>query len=347
MMSVPPTGLPFATLKPGQTRHLPTRVVSLSRPGMEGQVALPQKGEKLQIGDISQLNNDPRIQAALKRLAEDKAPETVAQLVMWKMVAGLDWEAIAQLSSRWANAHELALARQFVQQLDEPGDALPSEKPGSVNESGTLYFDVIAHNPEHKALATELRNLFADKIVLGLKAKSGVPDQPEGPAVACRVQLTGSGAKTVATVLVGINDAQGTSWVPMGKFTLPLTRREGGKLEATAMAQALGEGLMSRLVRAQLSKGPKVRVKVKDAEGKEKYTNIDTYQIRIDNASSMILNGLALTGLDKASAKQPSVLVGFSLSPRKSMTVPASAEVVDRLGLKGGVRIVAVDLSSL
>ena len=30
MRSVPPTGLPFTTLAAGQTRHLPTRVVSIS-----------------------------------------------------------------------------------------------------------------------------------------------------------------------------------------------------------------------------------------------------------------------------------------------------------------------------
>ena len=32
MRSVPPTDLPSALLKPGQTRHLPTRLVSLSPP---------------------------------------------------------------------------------------------------------------------------------------------------------------------------------------------------------------------------------------------------------------------------------------------------------------------------
>ena len=36
MRSVPPTSLPFATLKPGQTRHLPTRLVSLSQPILSG-----------------------------------------------------------------------------------------------------------------------------------------------------------------------------------------------------------------------------------------------------------------------------------------------------------------------
>ena len=47
-------------------------------------------------------------------------------------------------------------------------------------------------------------------------------------------------------------------------------------------------------------------------------------------------------GSDKLSA-----LAGFSLPPRKSLTLPATAEMVDRLGLKDGVKAVAADLSAL
>ena len=46
MRSVPPTDLPFAQLNPGQTRSLPTRLVSLSPPDPElGAVKLSEKGE--------------------------------------------------------------------------------------------------------------------------------------------------------------------------------------------------------------------------------------------------------------------------------------------------------------
>jgi hypothetical protein len=47
MRSVPPTGLPYAALKPGQTRHLPTRLVSISSPDPEAGLALPGKGESM------------------------------------------------------------------------------------------------------------------------------------------------------------------------------------------------------------------------------------------------------------------------------------------------------------
>jgi hypothetical protein len=36
-----------------------------------------------------------------------------------------------------------------------------------------------------------------------------------------------------------------------------------------------------------------------------------------------------------------------SIPPRRSMTVPASEEAVEMLGLKKGIRVVAIDLSRL
>ena len=62
MMSVPPTSLPFADLKAEQTRNLPTRLVSLSQPDPDSEtgVSFPAQGEKLQLGDVSQINGDAR-----------------------------------------------------------------------------------------------------------------------------------------------------------------------------------------------------------------------------------------------------------------------------------------------
>src|SRR5581483_9032163 len=99
--SVPPTGLPEATLDPSQTRHLPTRLVSLTGPKPDGRVAMPAEGEPLQLGEIGELTNDPWTKAALVRLAEDKAPTTVAQLVIWHVADGFGWETIAGLSKGW------------------------------------------------------------------------------------------------------------------------------------------------------------------------------------------------------------------------------------------------------
>ena len=70
MRSVPPSSLPFANLKPGQTRNLPTRLVSLTPPDLQGGLRLPAKGEALQLGDIGEISTDPRVQKAMKRLAD-------------------------------------------------------------------------------------------------------------------------------------------------------------------------------------------------------------------------------------------------------------------------------------
>ena len=81
---------------------------------------LTLEGEKhtVKVGDIAQISDNPKVQKALRRLAADKAPTTLSQLVMWNLSAGLDWNSISQLSQQWANRHELTLAQDFVERLD-------------------------------------------------------------------------------------------------------------------------------------------------------------------------------------------------------------------------------------
>jgi len=321
MRSVPPTSLPFANLKPGQKRDLPTRLVSLSQPDPDSEtgVSFPAKDEKLQLGDVSEINGDDRVQKALKRLAADKAPATISQLVMWRLSAGMDWDRIAQISSAWANAYELTLARQFVDRLDSLPDA----------ETGTILFDVQSTGAAGADHAAALTKELSEKAFLGLKTKLGIPTQPEGPAVGCRVKF----AEGEATVQVVCSDGSASKWVPFGKFSLPLTAGTE-KFEAAKFGEALAEGVLSRMVRAQYMRGPTVKGKA-------------TYQVRIDNASPLVLNGLAVLGTETKTEEQPKELSGICISPRRSMTVPATEEVVKTLGLRKGIRVVAADLSGL
>ena len=105
---------------------------------------------------------------------------------------------------------------------------------------------------------------------------------------------------------------------------MPL-RGEHGELDAAKLADAVAEGLLGRLVRAELVKGPRAKGKL-------------TYRIHINNASPLRLNGLAAVGLESKEDAKPRVLSGISIPPRRSMTVPASEEVVKTLGLKHGIR---------
>ena len=126
------------------------------------------------------------------------------------------------------------------------------------------------------------------------------------------------------------------AWEPKGKFSVKLTGADGKRLSPGEVANLVAEGTVSRLVRVQL-----IKDKARDKNGKE------TYKVRIDNASSLILNGLALSGPQMDDKHLPTVLVGFSLPPRRSLTVPTSADAVERLGLKDGLRVLAADLSGL
>ena len=70
--------------------------------------------------------------------------------------------------------------------------------------------------------------------------------------------------------------------------------------------------MLNRLVRAQVIKGATTREKGKLV-----------YQIRIENASPMVLNGLALLGTGSPEEETPKVLTGICVSPRRSLTIPA------------------------
>jgi len=322
--SVPPTGSPFTTLKADQTRHLPTRLYSLNGPQGGAGVAAPVKGEKLKIADVTRQDGDARVQKAIKRLAEDKAPESVATLVMWNVSGGMGWDEIEKASKGWANAHELTLAKNFVSRLE----ALPKD------ETGVLVYEVKGSGAVSDALAKELSGLLKNTPVLGLKAEAGVPERPETPAVACRIVVGGTETAPEATVFLATSDGGANAWQAAGKFTLPVTL-EKGKPQAEKFADALADGLLGRLVRVQLSKAGVVKGKT-------------LYKIRIDNASPLILNGLAILGEGKTKVETtPKVLSALSVSPRKSLTVPATSDMVDSFGLRKGLRAVAADLSGL
>lgn len=138
MRSVPPTGLLETTLEPRQERRLPTTVVSMNGPNAQSEPLVPAEGEKLRLSGIDQWTDDTRTRAALKRLAEAKAPATVAQMVLWYVTAGASWEDIGRLSQGWGNASEIALARQFVANLGTSEASSSRTKA----DPGLLYWDV-------------------------------------------------------------------------------------------------------------------------------------------------------------------------------------------------------------
>jgi len=328
--SVPPTGLPEATLKVNQTRHLPTRLVSLAGPNAQGKPILPAKDEPLMIQDFAQVCQDPWSRVALQRVAEDKAPPVVSQLVMWHVYNGLSWPTIETISKGWANDYERALARDYVNRLRQAGDPFALPK----NESGAIYFELTSRRTDGDALTHSLRETLVAHPMLGLAVKEGVPMNPEGPSIAMRVRLDDD----VARVQFSSTKPTARTWLPLGKLELPLLKDKAGTDKTTRpvveIADALATSLLGRLVDATLIPGKKVN-------------NKPTYKLRIDNASPLVLNGLALTGTEPSADRPPSSLAGMTLTPHRSLTLPASSAMVESLGLKTGVKVLAVDLSGL
>jgi hypothetical protein len=324
--SVPPTDLPFANLKAGQTRNLPTRLVSLSSPdaSQEHPVALPAKGEKLKLGEVSQLTKDARVQKALKRLAADKAPLAISQVVLWAVKDGLSWDQIGRLAKDSVNSFEMTLARNFVEQLD----SLPE------GDTGTFLFQASVADAANQGIADALGKALETKYVLGLPAKTGVPARPEGPAIACRIQIIGTAEKPEAQVQMAKSDATASDWVAVGKFTLPI-EREKGEVKGIAFADALAGEILGRLVRVQVSKTTQM------AKGKP------VYKMQIDNASPLIINGLAILGSTPKDGEAAKVLQGISIAPFRRLTLPATSDMVEQFGLRKGVRVMAADLSGL
>ncbi len=315
--SIPPTDLPNALLQPNQTRHLVTRMVSLNPPTLDGKANFPVRGEILQIDDCAALGGDARTELALRRLAVDKAPEAVSQLVLWNVRHHVEWGTLAWAARSWANDYELALARQFVRRIDaSEGELAPIA-------AATLYVDVRGGGEPGKSLKKSLEGSYT----LGLSVELGAPPRPDGPSLACLVEIESPESKE-AVVLLYTSDESGTRWKAMGKFWLPLE-------DPIRLADTLAEGISSRLVRAQLIEGKKVKGK-------------PTYKIRIDNASPLLLNAVVLDGIHAEGDAAPSMLAGFSLPPHRSMSFSATPQVVERLGLgSGGIRIVADDFSGL
>ena len=235
MMSVPATGTPSALLHPGQTRRLPTRLVSLMPPDPVAGVQLPSKGESLELVDIAETQRSPVVQKAMRRLAEETAPSRVSQLVMWHLAAGLDWNSIAQISGKWANRYELTLAQNFVARLDTKSEG----------ESGRILFEVTGTDEVSEKMAAELSKTLQNKMILGLVADTGIPPRPLSPAVACRVRLSA----TDALIQVFATDGPARNWVAFGKFSTPVTQKSG-KLELSPFCEEMSEGILNRLVRA-------------------------------------------------------------------------------------------------
>jgi hypothetical protein len=327
--SVPPTELPSATLNPGQSRGLSTRLVRLGGPNDQGGLDFPANGEPLALGDVAQTQASTKVQTALRRLARDGAPEAISQAALWA-AAGMSWDDVARLSNAWATPYEIALAKQLVADLDaKDSDA----------DTGRILIDVTAKDDARKDDAEKITAALRGKTMLGLAIEGSIPAKPAGPAIACKVQIGGTLEKPEAIVQLANSDPNASTWLPVGKFDLPVARDDAGNLKADAFADALAAGLLDRLVKVSVKKQNNGLIPAAPK-------TVGAYVIRVENYSPLLLNGLAISGM-KAKAGEPiKMLLGISVSPRRTFAVPVTAESVEKYGLKD-IKPVAIDLSGL
>ena len=169
-------------------------------------------------------------------------------------------------------------------------------------------------------------------MVLGLMAEWGrsrrVPKGRRSPAR--------SGRANEATVQVSSSDAARESWVNFRQVLAAGNAGKGESRRRRGLRMELAEGMLNRLVRAQMIKGSATKDK-----GKAGLSDPDRQRVAA---------GLEWTGGrgdGQQGRRNAEGFAMFSVSPRKSLTVPASEEVVRTLGLKKGIKVVALDLSGL
>jgi hypothetical protein len=319
MRSVPPSGLPYATLNAGQTRSLPTPLVGIGQSGL----SFPAKGEQLELIDSKTAGLDQRIQNALTRMAYTKSPVIVSQMVMWNLTSGLSWEQISRLAKGKATSADLALAQDLATRLQKE-DALKEF------ETGKIHWEVTS-GESGDGLAKEFGTLFKDRQMLGLVLQPGVPSSPERPSIALKVQLHGD---KEATVVVQASEGTGKSWSNQGKFNLKLSKKSGETSEAftARVADELASGLLERMVRVQVTD--------KTVDGRK------VYQLKVDNASPLVLSGVAVKS--PVEGKEIATILNLSVRPHQSIRLPLDPKSVSRFGLSArGVKALGADLTAL
>jgi hypothetical protein len=161
-------------------------------------------------------------------------------------------------------------------------------------------------------------------------AQEGIPTSPGGPALAFRLRLE----THRALVRLSSSDRHGTSWTDLAAFKLKLDRASDKPRPVAELADRLAEAMVTRLV--------DVRLLTSQANGGR------SYRIRIANDSPLILNTLVLTGpAGRIPGASATGLSSLGLGPRRAITLPATTMVVERLKLRGGIRILAANLGSL
>ena len=180
-------------------------------------MSFPAKGEPLTLGDVSQAELGPKVQMPSAGSLATR-PRRTSRSWPCGGAAGMPWSDIARISK---------------------GGPTRRNSPGPPTRRRPRLQLRCRHRPAPD------RGHRQGRLAEGLGRRTGraVPgpldarpagrarraDAADRPAVACKVQLSGSPGKAEAMVQVASTDESGTSWRAMGKFVLPVAFDESGK----------------------------------------------------------------------------------------------------------------------
>ena len=312
MRSVPPTALPSAVAQRRQTRNLPTRLVSISAPDPErawsaGEGRAAPDRRRHRRGERRCSGAEGAAAAGGRRGSRHRSRNWSCG----EWPAGWTGTTIAQLSQKWANRHELTLAKDFVDHLDAlpEGESGPAAVPGRRDRRGGQPWP------------REFSKVLEGKTVLGLVAQVAASRR--------RARRAGGGVPGAVERDGGVGAggqqrrAAAKTWVAVGKFTLPVTQ-EQEKFDAARFADGLAEGFSTGWCGRSSSRDRR------QGQGQADLPDPD----RQCFAAGLQRAGGAGNG--RARDEHPKVLPGISISPRRSLTLPASEEAVKTLGPEAG-----------
>ena len=231
MRSVPPTGLPFATLEAGPDPATCRPAWSACRRRTSPWWPCPQKGEKLQIGDISEMNADAGCRRRCGGSRRTRRHEPVAQLVMWNVAGKLDWETIA------------SCPRSGPTRTSWPGAGVRRQaRHAAGRREGDVALEILAAGRSRRRWPSEL----TQAVLEGHGARSANRAGSPRSASRARRGLQGAVERTRRRPRRRCRWPSATvqhAWVPVGKFTLRSSARPARSREK--FADSLAEGILA------------------------------------------------------------------------------------------------------
>jgi hypothetical protein len=282
-------------------------------------LASPTGRNTLKLMDIDDYSKDPRVRRALRSLATYGTSHGVAQAVMWNLCNDLPFQTMLEQGGRVMNAHEIALAARFVEELSSRG---PDELVDPSSLSGARLFVQVRGEGALDSQAKRLSGQLAGLRLLGLPLQVADSDDPPAagaPALYLRVVI--NYAKTGDTrgrVLVSAC-AQPDAWEPLGN--VPFRDNSSiSVLDGASLAKVIDRAVASSFVKVAPAR-----------------RSLGTTTLKIDNRLPFTVTSLIVkAGNSSGSPSVPFDAVG--VGPGRSMLLPiqaATASSVEHVELNG------------